>query len=485
MKRILAIAVAGLLGLACIGATSPTFYGNLVGGTATLSSPLPALSGGLGPQPGPTIPSGHTLIFFGDSITYGYGANNTLGSCTVSPPTSPCFADLVTTFYSGTEVNYGTVSSCLEATTTSGSTCYTVPAGINLYTADLLPYAGNNGNYFYILYGTNDIGQYLQHADTQVSLATYKADLQTIVSALIAAGTPANQIILGQIPYGAPSATSSSLLFAFDGAIAEVAQKNGTLLANTYTALAQCATTNNAPSSCMYDTLHPNNTGHANLAAAFEGANYINAIAGGEASQFINGLLNGTYPLAGTTAHFSGTPNVFGTANSATEFDIGGSNILNGTAVWRTNYGSAAGITGVCFSVSEFGTTHNADLTLYCNNGGALDGSLGVKGGVFSDTGIHPGDFGNGGAWAPSYSQGGSISETIPRIISGSCAVTAPSTVCTFPGSFTFASTGFTCPGLSIEGSTPQSAPTYNTKTTTGITIYITTSATVDYLCSL
>lgn len=111
----------------------------------------------------------------------------------------------------------------------------------------------------------------------------------------------------------------------------------------------------------------------------------------------------------------------------------------------------------------------------------AVSGFLNSSGVLGSIGGMQPN--GGSGGYAPEYFPLG-LKSAHPQVVTGSCSVTAPSTACTFPTSFAFSDTTFICPSLSIEGATPQNAPTYDTKTTTGITIHVTSSATVDYSCA-
>ena len=74
------------------------------------------------------------------------------------------------------------------------------------------------------------------------------------------------------------------------------------------------------------------------------------------------------------------------------------------------------------------------------------------------------------------------VAEQHPKILSGSCSVTAPSTVCTFPNGFMFADTTYNC-AVSAEG-TGAVADSYTATTDTSITIYSATTSTFSYICT-
>lgn|GEM_PF-585166 len=240
-------------------------------------TPPGSQSGWLASSAGPAPERGARLIFSGDSITAGYGVNDrgTVPGCLASRHSSPCFADLVTSFFPGTiEVNDGVPTSCLEATTAAHSICNVAYSGalplIARYRKTMLPYAGRNRNWFFIHIGVNDLGSASIRGDTQVNVATFKANYSEIVSALESAGTRSNQIVLAQITYS--NATSPAMTFLFNSAIADVAIKYHTRLSNEYRATALC----NVP--CLTDGTHPNNLGHAKMAAEDEQANFLNAV---------------------------------------------------------------------------------------------------------------------------------------------------------------------------------------------------------------
>lgn len=343
--------------------------------------------GGLS-APNPT--SGSTFYFAGDSITYGLGINNqTTYGCSHYAYPSPCFADQVSNYFSATEVNQGQPGSCLESTTTTGSLCN--PASetplITSYTTSLLPYAGNNKNWFWIQIGTNDAGCSVTcftetGPDTQINVATYKSDLGTIVAALEAAGTPPNQIVLSEIPaLGSGYTANLSILLAFNSAIASTALQYGTRYSQVYRSIAQCVpSSGNNP--CLTDQVHPNNTGSTNIASADEVAAQAMGLSG-QAASVGTGILN--YGLAAFVKN--PYPSQFNvstldvTGNTSSLYGpVGQYNIMNlGTATsgslnainFGTGPSSVAGVMGNCFQVypNAGGPSGGVDFTANCASG--------------------------------------------------------------------------------------------------------------------
>jgi hypothetical protein len=97
---------------------------------------------------------------------------------------------------------------------------------------------------------------------------------------------------------------------------------------------------------------------------------------------------------------------------------------------------------------------------------------------VVSSGGIQPN--GSAGGYAPEAFPQGTASPH-PEILTGSCAVTAPSTACTFPNQFAFHDTAYNC-AITGQGST-AAADSYVKSSASEITIYSGTSATFSYTC--
>lgn len=97
---------------------------------------------------------------------------------------------------------------------------------------------------------------------------------------------------------------------------------------------------------------------------------------------------------------------------------------------------------------------------------------------VISSGGIQPN--GSSGGYAPEAFPVGEATSH-PRILTGTCPVTATSTDCSFPNSFQFSDTNYNCV-ISAEGSSAASE-SYVKDSKTEITIYSGTSATFSYTC--
>jgi hypothetical protein len=97
---------------------------------------------------------------------------------------------------------------------------------------------------------------------------------------------------------------------------------------------------------------------------------------------------------------------------------------------------------------------------------------------VISGGGLRPN--GSSGGYAPEAFPDGAATPN-PQILNGSCAVTTPSTMCTFPHSRTFSGTSYDCT-ISAQGATALAA-SYLKNSGTQITIYSGTSATFSYSC--
>jgi hypothetical protein len=96
---------------------------------------------------------------------------------------------------------------------------------------------------------------------------------------------------------------------------------------------------------------------------------------------------------------------------------------------------------------------------------------------VVSSGGVQPN--GATGGYAPEAFPLG-VATAHPQILTGSCAVTAPNTGCTFPGGF-FSDTTYNCT-INAQGTTSV-ADSYVKTSASEITIYSATSATFSYMC--
>jgi len=142
--------------------------------------------------------------------------------------------------------------------------------GRDTYTTRVTAY---NPDYVLILYGLND----LRLNDVAFTVANYQNDLEEIVDGLTAAGIPANHIVIGSPSYMDPAEYGSyspwdggSTLdhVAHVAAAAAVAAAKGTLYVDVYQAMLD----GGAGALLAVDGIHPNDAGHALIAATFAAA---------------------------------------------------------------------------------------------------------------------------------------------------------------------------------------------------------------------
>lgn len=119
-----------------------------------------------------------------------------------------------------------------------------------------------------IMYGTND----LRLNDVAITVANYQNDLGEIVAGIIANGLPASSITIGSPPYmasyvfGAPWDGGSAVKHVqYVAAAAVVAAAYGTRYIDVY----QWMVDHGGPALIGPDNVHPNDAGHAEIAAAF------------------------------------------------------------------------------------------------------------------------------------------------------------------------------------------------------------------------
>jgi lysophospholipase L1-like esterase len=197
-------------------------------------------------------------VFFGDSIVAGLNASDAAHRWI----NIVAAAQGWTNFY-----NSGIGATTLQNTVQN--TVLTIGAAVNnngrdTYTTRVSVYAPS---WVFILYGLNDITL----NDAALSVANFQNDLGEIVDALIANGTPAQQIVIGSPPY-IPSYTLNS---PWDGgslgdhaahvaACAAVAAAKGTKYVDVYAYMAA----HGGAALVSVDGVHPNDAGHAAIAAA-------------------------------------------------------------------------------------------------------------------------------------------------------------------------------------------------------------------------
>jgi lysophospholipase L1-like esterase len=200
------------------------------------------------------------MVAFGDSIAAGVGATTTAQRWT----------DIVAATKSWYLINKGISSTALQnsvqnAVSTVGGVADS--NGRDTYAARVTAYSPI---WVFILYGLND----LRLNDAGFTVTNYQNDLGEIVDGIVAAGTPADHIVIGSPPYmdpdhyadGSPwNAGTTIKHVAYVAAAAAVATAKGTLYKDIY----QYMLDNGADTLLGADGIHPNDTGHAAIATAF------------------------------------------------------------------------------------------------------------------------------------------------------------------------------------------------------------------------
>ncbi len=176
------------------------------------------------------------MVCFGDSITLG---NDSL--------TTGRWTRQISDYYNLREANMGLPSSELNV---QGI----VASGINRYTS----IARYNPSRVVIAYGTNDIKNTdLTANGDDTMVATYKANLKTVINYCISIGVPVANITCCTSTYftfGSPSATKMG---KYVTAASQAASETGCKFANTYQKMLD-----NVGSWSSADGIHPDNAGH-------------------------------------------------------------------------------------------------------------------------------------------------------------------------------------------------------------------------------
>lgn len=233
---------------------------------------------------GPVLTASSVGVWFGDSfVASGGGTCSETFNSAPAIPTGTCLPDVVGAFYTGSKVvNLGVASTC--ATTYPGGTNYCTTfgnAGTTRYVAQLIPYCTSTGtNWIFMEYAGINESQHFAD-DTGFTPTLFQSAIDTMVSACIAAGEPADHIVVMTSPH-ASNVTNIRTVQA-SAAIANVAMKHpGMRVALGYEALIACWNDQSVPtpSVCTSDSLHPNaSLGIPLLAAAYENASYGSAVA--------------------------------------------------------------------------------------------------------------------------------------------------------------------------------------------------------------
>jgi len=202
-----------------------------------------------------------TAVFFGDSITAGAGA---------SDPTRR-WADLVAAALDWADaVNAGHSATILQHTPQRAVATVGAAADQNGRDTYLDRVAAHRPAWVLILYGLND----MRLNDPAITVERFQADLGEVVDGLVASGVAARRIVIGSPPHLPAGAYAlhppwdgggPALHARYDAACAAVAASRGARFADVYRAMAD----GGGDRLVSPDQIHPNDAGHAVIAAAF------------------------------------------------------------------------------------------------------------------------------------------------------------------------------------------------------------------------
>jgi len=202
------------------------------------------------------------LLMFGDSITYGLSASDDAHN----------WIRLVKSSLGARYANKQGISATTLQNTTQNSVTVIGGAvsnnGRDTYASRVTRY--NCNGYVFILYGFND----LRLNDAAITQANFENDLGEVIDGIVSSGVPASRIVLGSPPYctkfgvadTAPWQGGSTLKWQqYTAAVAAMAASKGTKYADVYGYMLS----HGADSLVSADGIHPNDAGHAAIAAAF------------------------------------------------------------------------------------------------------------------------------------------------------------------------------------------------------------------------
>ena len=211
----------------------------------------------------PTVPSSligqATMVGFGDSIIFGQGATTT----------SQQWLQIIGSSLRVITTNQGIAGTVLQNSNDNGG-APRANNGRDRYVTALTGAARKD--ICIIAYGLNDLRY--QALPSDFSRANFKNDYQEIITGLLADGYAANKIVLCTPYYmtttGYSTGTSgftganATINLDYGAAVRELAVTNGTLFADVYAYMAA----NGGDSLIGGDNIHPNDTGHAAIAAS-------------------------------------------------------------------------------------------------------------------------------------------------------------------------------------------------------------------------
>ncbi|MFZ1074750.1 MAG: tail fiber domain-containing protein, partial [Minisyncoccia bacterium] len=340
-------------------ATAGALTASLVDLTSEVTGVLPPANGGLGSYSLPT-PSGDDW-FDGDSATAGIGATSC--SRTSASPSGTCFSDLVSIHDSAAEVNEAVSGTCLEYTTTAGSPCNQSSSStgslIKRYMSDATTLAP--GMRVHLMIGNNDAGASAN--DSQINVATFRANLITVASAF-AAIVGSKNVVLGELPMDNAS-QDPVMQYLFNVTIDQVAMQYGYAVAPTANVLQTCVLSLSYADTCLYsDNTHPDNNGYSYIATAFEIANYGYAVS----------------EYAQNNAQLASSPTLlFGPQLSTLDTAVGyGALLANRSGTGSTGSGNSAfGFSALVSNTSGNGNTAVGANALSTNTTGAGNTAVG------------------------------------------------------------------------------------------------------------
>jgi hypothetical protein len=271
-----------------LGALGPIPASQVAPGTFGGPGPylFPALGGALAQNVAQAEPNqGDTIIGFGDDVTYGTGSSSCIsqsGASTygaVVPAaslTGNCWLDLLGNYYQANAINVGLVGSAMQ----HGDG--TAVAAIDRYTTDVLAHITTPATtWVYIDFGVQDA---LALNLSTSNYATFLADENTIIAAIVADGVPQSHVkVISTLPDLKADGTPGFSVM-YDRAAAEAAYDQGVAFANLWEVFddASVETYNsnaiNPESLFIAGAIAPTVAGHALIAGALESPRGLDAL---------------------------------------------------------------------------------------------------------------------------------------------------------------------------------------------------------------